>query len=382
MKELPLHELLGVSVNSSFRCIMHGHEDINPSASVRKREDGTYAYYCYTCFGVGNGLTLIDLVKDATSCDLKGVVQFVESVLGIRIESEHEMQCSSRCNTNLSFITSDQFKTGKWEPLYRHMMHRKIFEHYLYYIERAKIHAASSGPLIGVGVPIFFESVRETAEHMCNRFPYSKGTGKNSVERKRNELAHLGLIRKIAELDGSIYFKAKEYQERMGNRYHKEFLSIPEVTDELLAFALQQISEAKKVGERAKYRTRLGIISSRGEEVADRIYAQGVGEKASKFRKDFIDYLWRTVARLATKGWTSEHEIVEVIKRESRYLNVEQLVGQLRPLITDGTYYTLQIVNKVLRNQLSLPDSILARSKIIVPIKQDQQGQTDLISNG
>ncbi|MNC74513.1 hypothetical protein D3C75_1258830 [compost metagenome] len=89
------------------------------------------------------------------------------------------------------------------------------------------------------------------------------------------------------------------------------------------------------------------------------------------------------MARLANKGWTTEAEVVEEIIRKSKYSNVKQLVGQLRPLITDGKYYTLQTVNNELRKQLKLPENIRARCKIIAPIERGQgQGVTDQISDG
>src|SRR5690606_30906151 len=51
IKQQPLDRILGVPLNTTFSCIMHGHADNHPSAIVQQLEDGTYAYFCYGCYG-------------------------------------------------------------------------------------------------------------------------------------------------------------------------------------------------------------------------------------------------------------------------------------------------------------------------------------------
>lgn len=368
IKHLPLHLILGVPLTHTFRCIMHGHEDAHPSAKVQPLADGTYVYFCHRCYGEGNGQTLIDLILEASKCSLSDTITFVEAAFDISIQTKHQRLCRTRCNNILNFIHSARFTTGVWEPLFRHMKRKKLLGHYQYYLEKAMQYAAPE-PILNEGVPTFYESVRESSEHMAGT-AYCTGVDKNSVSKKRNELADLGLIGKSTNLDNPTFSTAKAYQTKQGNQYHKEFLFIPDLTEEILEFALQEIRAAKSNGERAKYKTRAALMNSRAD-AADRVFKQDVGSELRKFKRDFLSFMMNAVFKLAIKGWTTEEEIIQEILRTSQYSGVKWQVGQLRPYITNGNRYTLETVSKDLRTKLNLPDTLPTRKKIIVPANKN-----------
>jgi hypothetical protein len=371
IKQYPLHSILAIPLNTAFRCIMHGHEDIHPSAIVQQLKDGSYAYFCHKCYGQGKGQTLIDLIMEATDCGVGETIAFAEIALGITLQTQHQLQCRRSCDHILRFIQSTAFRTGKWEPLYSYMKRKRLLGHYRYYVEQAALYATPDS-LIGDGIPVFYEAVRETSIRMHD-FAYFDCTGidKNSVARKRNELANLGLMGKSTNLEHTAFAKATEYQRNSGNQFHKEFLFIPELATGLLEFATQQIGQVKNVGERAKFRTKASVLTARGEEAANRIFAQSAGQDLSKYKSDFISYMRRTTSRLCSKGWTDELEIIREIQQASKYTCVKSMVGQFRPLLTNGDNFMLKVVNKELRTQLKLPDNIPSRKQIIVPVDRN-----------
>lgn len=372
IKQLPLHLILSVPLNAAFRCIMHGHEDTHPSANVQLRKDGTYAYFCHGCYGEGNGQSLIDLIMEAKGCGIWDTVAFAEVAFDISLQTEHQLKCRRHCDHILRFIDSPAFRTGKWEPLYLHMKRKRILGHYRYYVEQSALYAPSQ-PMLGEGIPTLYQSVRETADRMNDfSFVYCSGKDKNSVSKKRNELADLGLIGKSVKLDHPAFAKAKEYQCRQGNEFHKEFLFIPDLTTDILEFALDQINRAKNAGERAKFRTKASVVTARGEEASNRIFAQSAGKELSKYHSDFITFMMRTASRLCSKGWTTEEELIEEISRSSKHKGVKSLVGQFRPFLTNGDCFTLELVSKELRNKLNLPDSLPSRKKIIVMVVHNE----------
>lgn len=372
IKQYPLHQILGVPLNVAFRCIVHGHKDTHPSANVQLRKDGTYAYFCHGCYGEGNGQSLIDLIMEATECGIWETVTFAEVALDINLQTEHQIKCRRRCDRILRFIDSPSFRTGKWEPLYLHMKRKKILGHYRYYVEQSALYAPSQ-PMLCEGIPTLYQSIRETADRMNDySFAYCSGIDKNSVTRKRNELADLGLIGKSTNLDHPAFAKAKEYQLRQGNEFHKEFLFIPDLLTDILGFALEQISLAKGAGERVKYRTKASVLTARGEDASNRIFTQSAGRVLSKYHSDFISFMMRTALRLCNKGWTTEEEIVEEIMLTSKHRRVKSLVGQFRPFLTNGDSFTLELVNKELRNKLDLPESLPTRKKIIVKVVHNE----------
>ncbi|MUG85716.1 hypothetical protein GNP92_05035 [Paenibacillus timonensis] len=376
IKQFPLHHILGVPLNVAFRCIMHGHLDTHPSANVQLRKDGTYAYYCHGCYGEGNGQSLIDLIMEATGCGIGETVAFAETAFDISLQTDHQLICRRRCDHILRFIDSHTFRTGKWEPLYLHMKRKKLLGHYRYYVEQSALYTPSES-MLGEGIPTLYQSVRETADRMDDfSFAYCSGIDKNSVSKKRNELADLGLIGKSTNMDHPAYAKAKAYQRRQGNEFHKEFLFIPELTIEILDFALDQIVRSKTAGERAKFRTKASVVTARGEEASNRIFAQSAGKELSKYHNDFITFMMRTTTRLCSKGWTTEDEIIEEIIRTSKHKGVKSLVGQFRPLLTNGECFTLELVSKELRNKLNLPESLPTRKKIIVKIDNSENHLT------
>lgn len=372
VKQQPLERILGVPLNTPFRCIMHGHVDTHPSATVQQLENGTYAYYCYSCYGQGSGQSLIDMIIEATHCTAREALEFARIALDIPIYNEHQLLCREHCERILDFIQSPHFRTGVWEPLYRHMNQKKILGHYRYYLEQAAYNPISDA-LVGNGIPIIYEAVRETEMRMKGKnYPYCTGRDKDSVARKRNELAHLGLIVKSSNLDHPAFKKAKEYQKRIGNTYHKEFFFIPDLTEEILEFALVQIRDTKNWGERSKFRTCAGVLTSRGEDAAKLIYAQDAKKELSKYQNDFLSFMWKTVSQLTIKGWTTEEEIIEEIKGTSRYTGVTWKVGQYRPALTHGKDYTIMRVTKEIRTQLNIPEDIPIRKQIIVPCKESE----------
>lgn len=370
IKSLPLHSILNVSLSTPFRCIMRGHEDKHPSAYVRQLDNGFFAYYCYTCYGGGKGQSLIDIIIEATSCKAHEAIAFVEEVLNIKLQTEHQLECRKLCIDILSFTQSEAFRSGKWEPLYRHMHQRKTLSHYRYYIEQALLYVPPE-PIEGHGIPTFFQSIRETSEYM-NLPPhtlYCTGKDKTSISKKRNELADIGLIRKCSSIDHPSFAKSREYKERTGNRYHKEFISILKLNEETLSFALEQIYRAKMNGERANYKTRASIMVSRGQYAADRIFTQDSGMRMPKYQQDFITYMLQTVSLLtAAKGWTTEDEIINEIKQTSMFSGITWKVRQFRSLLTDGTQYVMKRVTNELKTSLNLPRTLPLRKIIIVAV--------------
>jgi hypothetical protein len=125
---------------------------------------------------------------------------------------------------------------------------------------------------------------------------------------------------------------------------------------------------AKNAGERAKYKTKASVLTSRGKDASNRIYAQSAGKELSKYHSNFITFMILTTLRLCRKGWTTEEEIVEEIKLTSKHKGVKSLVGQFRSILTNGESFTLERVSKELRNKLNLPDSLPSRKKIVVRV--------------
>lgn len=371
IKNLPLHLILGVPLESPFRCIMHGHEDIHPSASIQRFKDGAFAYFCYGCYGSGKPQSLINIIMEATGCRVQDTIKFIEIALSISLQTDHQRKSREQCDSMLRLVQSPDFRTGRWEPLYSYLAKRKLLGHYQYYLEQASLFCDAI-PIVGEGIPTFYESVRTTAFRMNDpQFGHCSGIGKNSVHKKRNALADIGLLGKCSNSDHPSFTAARDYQMKHGEQYHTEFLSIPNLNEELLDFALLQISEAQSRGERQLFHSRAGISKSRGDEAANRAYAQDTGKALSKYNHDFLKYMFSTTAELTKKGWTTEEEIVAEIIRKSKFTGVKWRVGQFRPYLTNGTHYDLQPLNKALREKLQISESVPSRKKIIFPVQPD-----------
>lgn len=106
--ELDLSELLGVDPNRTFNCILPGHEDKHPSASVYQNKSGVWLYCCHAdCQGTGRGKTNLNIKQFVELIgDFKSEYQSIKFICTIYNIRQQQTTWSKEQCENIDLIMS------------------------------------------------------------------------------------------------------------------------------------------------------------------------------------------------------------------------------------------------------------------------------------
>ena len=85
-RSINMSNWLHIDTPSSFRCILPGHDDKHPSASIYNNNDHD-RYFCH-CFGGGRGLDSIDLVRYVSGCSYQDAVEYLCCIQGYEYKAK------------------------------------------------------------------------------------------------------------------------------------------------------------------------------------------------------------------------------------------------------------------------------------------------------
>ena len=85
-RSISMSDWLHIDTSSSFRCILPGHEDKHPSASIYHNGDHD-RYLCHCC-NDGKGLDSIDLVRYVNGCSYQDAVEYLCCIQGYEYNSK------------------------------------------------------------------------------------------------------------------------------------------------------------------------------------------------------------------------------------------------------------------------------------------------------
>ena len=367
---LPLHELLGLPLNEKFRCILPGHEDKNPSASINQLEDGRYVYNCWSCIGPGKYEDSLTVFRRLIGTeDVGQAIKFIEQSLGINLQSEWQREMRERLENYIILLNSDYFE--KEYPLLKQwLVKRRAFGVLQQYIQFSK-ELLLGESLSKDGRPTFFISLRRASKRMLD---YGMtGVSHQRLNVKLNYLVELGLIHKVPfeEMPKEVQIKAleakKTVEESEGHvRYVQDYLMIPAYNETLFRNAEEILKKRETLRARSKGQSREQAINAHGKEIADMIYTQDVDRERSKRTAKFYANYKKAAERLLLKQkYFTEKQLLSKIRGYSAS-DKQYLSGQCLPRLIQELELEVHRVNKEKRAIFDIPKKIASNTLIHV----------------
>ena len=415
INEIPLTYLLSEEVYQPFCCKLPYHIDKNPSANILLDDDGSTRYYCASCHDL-HALSTFDFVEEVIHAQLGfnryQVIKMVFEILNVPLHSQYQTQAI------MGLLENDRFLT-EWDEedeLYKRLVRKGLMTLWVELNQIAKLRTPLQ-PLTkdkNQQHACFFASTRNIYETMARKRRMEKkynggayrGFNDHAVtNRKINELVKYGLIHKIKEADlepaflirsqeiRDIITKQEERQEKTlikrkkdNKERHIDYYEIPVVNPTLLKKALEMILLEKEYGVKAKGRSMKQVIATYGIEKAEQIYTQ-CEVKLNKKDETFLKRLNQAIDLLLDKqGYFNEKQLISKIDPKGNLFKTKevykdgQLIKKVSPM-AQKRHKTNQFlggvcverglvrvpVNKHLRKQFNLPESIVSNSVIYIP---------------
>ena len=364
--KLPLHIMLGLPLDTNFRCIMPDHEDKHPSASINMLIDGRYVYNCWSCIGTGKYNDVVDTFACLLGTDIPGAIKFICEVFNIPTATEWQKQQRETLDFNIRYLKSDYFKVRN-RLLYNELQLSKSYGALLFYLDFAREHISPEA-LMNDDRLVFFLSVNKASELMATQ-GYA-GSSRTSIQRKRIYLCELGLFEKVREEDipPDMLNKAVSVaKENHGEdaKYRQDYLFVPKYTPSLFRNAEEIIKENKSIGKKRRSLCREQILRCNGVDTADSLYSQDTDIGIDLATESFFENCLSVAAKLFTRnGYFTEKQLYKEI-RGYKSEQKNKLLGICLPqLIKDNCLVRLK-VNRTVRKKYNLPDCIKSNSIII-----------------
>lgn len=343
--------LLGVSEDHHHCCLFH--EDNTPSAVVNINENtGEYLYRCYGCEFTGNIVNTIEKLFFDNGIKIKRgeTIEFLRSIYNIDIKlNEWGEKQKLELEANIDFLLSNEI--NEFAPELHKLIAKSIPN--LVTLHNIAIQNISNEEMSDTeGNSLFFKDIRSLSQ------AFGRGS-KDKTQKDIGLYAYLGVLNKLKPEDIPKKYKlsVSEFQHTNKYKYKHTFYSIPSYTYNIRDYAEQKAKEWKEKGYVKSQLTREMILRGHGEEEANRVYPQMVGEKIPEKNEETARLLAKIGLQIIDeKGWTTEKEIEDGLKfkwkGQAQYK--QGIMKRMRSEFFDSYGLKKSKLNKELAKQLNI----------------------------
>ena len=265
-QNIKLTDLLNVSLETRFRCILPNHEDKNPSARISTDKDSGEQFYICSCDAMGYRVISLYKTLFNLSSTTAAIVE-ISQLLGIN--SEYQRRAREFIDTlysNFDYIAQDIIgKLGKAST-----------SMYLLFLRIARERAIKPVSINENDIAIYVSNT-----YIEQRMIQEGMTGAGDVNRKIVELCRIGIIRKLTrkEIDPTSLAESKALT--MHNTV--DYYCILDLTDERIKFIYDKLTHGKRVGYRQYGTNAQRRINTHGYEyVRNNVHTQAYSKKEDK----------------------------------------------------------------------------------------------------
>ena len=265
-QNIKLTDLLNVSLEQRFRCILSNHEDKNPSARISTDKNSGEQFYICSCDAMG--YRVISLYKELfnLSSTTAAIVE-ISNLLGIN--SEYQRRAREFIDTlysNFDYVAQDI--AGKLSKASTSM--------YLLFLRIARERAIKPVSINENDIAIYVSN-----SYIQDKMMQEGISGSGDVNRKIAELCRVGLIRKLTskEIDPTSLAESKALT--MHNTV--DYYCILDLTDERIKFINDKLTHGKRVGYRQYGTNAQRRINTHGYEyIRNNVHTQAYAKKEDK----------------------------------------------------------------------------------------------------
>ena len=332
-ENIKLTDILNVSLEERFRCVLPNHDDEHPSSRIieDKNNPDEQVYIC-TCDA--SGYRLVNLWARLFNLSYSGAINDISKILGISNNTEYQKKASDFAN-----LLIYNFEEAVDDEIKKYLDYHALRATYFLLLEMVRnkaIRPVSKNP----NDIAIYVSNSEIAAEMKKRG--IKGFG--DVNRKMNHLCNIGIIRNLTrdEIDESTLNKRTDYKN------NTDYYSILDLTYERMSFIKGQIARNKKVGYRCSGTNAQREINALGYEY---VRNNSRTQSYNKRKDNNVLTAVKTIVKSGAK-YFSEEDVNRAIRNKNHRINKKQaeklildfLNGLVEPLGLERTR-----VNKKLR---------------------------------
>lgn len=307
LKHLNLNIFLFGSDSNCFNCVLPGHRDGKPSASVYLNSDG-WRYHCFSCDVDCDIFELLERLSGKTHLEIR---KYLCAKFGFPFETEWQHHHREELEELLTQLLDRSFKDDH-PVLYNTMIKNNKFGTYTIMIEMAR-RLLLDKRSTNTEIPMFFFPKSEMQRVMpIFGFRSSLTVMTHNIK----ALERYGLIKEYAddEIPKVLLDKLLLWKRKRQYVYRSSVYSILPLTPERIERAERQILKEKELNIRRGNMNRAQIVMA-DKQKADETYVQQRGEELSPAVLDFYKrYKSATENLIKKKGYTCEKEICARVK--------------------------------------------------------------------
>ena len=361
-ESIKLTDLLNVSINERFRCILPGHEDKHPSARIIIDKDSNEQVYICTCSASGNRVIGI-WAKLFNISSVQALID-ISNILGVSGYSEYQKRAREFLD-----VLYDNFEVLIDEKIKKYMDYHALTSIYLLLLRMARSKAVK--PVSNNKNDIAIYASNNEIASMMKREGFR---GYGEVNKKMALLSNSGIIRKltIKEIDATTLNETKYNK-------HTDYYCILDLTDERMEEIKDRIEYLDKIGYRSRGTNAQREINALGYD-----YVRNNSRTQSYAKREDSEVL-RAVASIIKSGakYFNEDDVNRAIrnrnhritKKQAEKLILDFLNGLVEPLNLERTR-----VNKTNR-KLHKIDKKYKSNTVIYIVDKNNIELLDFISN-
>lgn len=362
-KNIKLTDLLNVSVNEVFRCVLPNHDDEHPSARVSIDKDNPDEQF-YICTCEAMGYRTIGLYKELFGLSsTTAAIKEISDLLEINTEyQKHAKEFIDTLYSNLDYILGDEL-LSKLGPTTISM--------YLFFLRVAREKAIK--PVSNNKNDITFYV---SNSYIQNRMKQEGVKGYSNVNRKIADLCELGLIRKLTqkEKDTQALLESREKSGKTDFDYY----CILDLTDE----RIEHINNILGIRKEKRFR-------KHNTNAQRRINTYGYDEvrnntNTQAYRKRDDREVALAITALIDSGATyfSENDINKAIRKRNHRINKKQAEKLILDFLGDLLApFNLEHVRvkKATRKQYGIDDKYKTNSIVYIVKQSDIEYLEEMI---
>ena len=305
----PLNLMFGVDYGKDFSCIFPWHNDINPSARLEIRNDGSSSYHCYGCCSADKAYDPIDVVQKLAGCSFSAAKNYLCRLLNVEQETQSQRQHKEALAKAQEYILLDL--PTEYPELHAFMRRRNlhVLYHDLHTLARQYIYETKNP-----GEHLIVASTK-LIQTKLSKF-YGHSIRLCTLAKRMHLLAQLGLIRILSdkECPPKLLRNLRRWQIKNEMKFRPTVYAFPLLDPVVLQNATVASHRMIDKSMRTQYYNQKMLRMADGIEVAKTIYVQGIYENDKELERFYAQYSLSARALIARKQWFTEKELIEKLR--------------------------------------------------------------------
>ena len=356
-EKVKLTDLLNVSLDERFRCILPSHDDKNPSARIieDKSNPEEQVYIC-TCGASGSRVINIW----AKLFDVSNTVAFKEisSILGTSMNSEYQRRAKDFIDTlydNYDVLMDDDVK--------RILDKKRLTHIYLLFLRIARSKAVAPISKNENDIAVYVSN-----EYIKDRMLKEKIAGARDINKKINELCRLGVLKKLTDNEIKPASLAESKRDAKYNRI--DYYCILDLTEERIDFIKNTVAHDKEVGYRQYGTNTQRQINACGHDhIRNNVHTQAYHKKEDQSVLVAVNTLIEAGA-----VYFSEDDVNKTMRQKNHKLvkkAAEQRILNFMPSVVEDLGLKRVRVNKKTRKTFKIDKKYKSNSIVYVVNKSN-----------